>query len=359
MRIFRFMLVAQTQYNQQVIFAISLIIIGLLVFFPGCGEDEDADETPLEVAGAVYVVNGAAETISIFDIDKSEFLSDVSIPVGKWPADIKIRGDFAYVVNTGDNNVQIIDLKSNTTAGIIDIGDSTAPEKIAFASDTKAYVSSNWTQSVKVVDLSSQTVVDTIGVGVAPWGVAFANGKVYVCNTEVVYGDETIYGQGTVSVIDTVTDSVIETINVETNPTDVVVDSSGNILVLCTGNYAEITGKLIVIDSQTDSASAPVDLGTVPSGITVTSNGIAYITSFGGLLSFDIAANSLSHDASSALTDFAGGSGLAADVSGNVYITVPDWTGGGQDKLLIMDAAEQLVGDYPAGGGASMVAIKE
>lgn len=96
-----------------------------------------------------------------------------------------------------------------------------------------------------------------------------------------------------------------------------------------------------------------------PSGITITPNGIAYITSFGGLLSFDIAVGILSHDASNALTDFSGGSGLAADIAGNVYITVPDWTGGGQDKLLVMDASEQLVGDYPAGGGASMVAIKE
>lgn len=338
-------------------FATSLIIIGLLAFFIGCAEDEEAGE--MEIVSAAYVVNGAAQTISVFDIEKSEFLSDVSIPSGKWPADIKIRGDFAYVVNTGDNNVQIIDLASNTTAGMIDIGDGTAPEKIAFASDTKAYVSSNWTKSVKVVDLSSQTVVNSIDVGVAPWGVAFANGKVYVCNTGVVYGDETTYGQGTVSVIDTATDNILKTINVETNPTDVVVDSNGKVLVLCTGNYADITGKIVVIDSQTDSASPPIDLGVTPSGITITKNGIAYITSFGGLLSFDVAASTLVHDASSALTDFAGGSGLAADVAGNVYITVPDWTGGGQDKLLVMDASEQLIGTYPAGGGASMVAIKQ
>ncbi|MBM3237287.1 YncE family protein [Candidatus Poribacteria bacterium] len=338
-------------------FATSLIIIGLLTFFIGCAEEEKASE--MEIASAAYVVNGAAQTISVFDIEKSAFLSDVSIPSGKWPADIKIRGDFAYVVNTGDNNVQIIDLASNTTAGMIDIGDGTAPEKIAFASDTKAYVSSNWTQSVKVVDLSSKTVVKSINVGVAPWGVAFANGKVYVCNTGVVYGDVTTYGQGTVSVIDTATDNVLKTINVETNPTDVVADSNGNVLVLCTGNYADITGKIVVIDSQTDSAGAPVDLSTTPSGITITKNGIAYITFFGGLLSFDIAAaGALLHDASSALTDFAGGAGLAADAAGNVYITVPDWTGGGKDKLLVMDVSEKLIGTYPAGGGASMVAIK-
>ncbi|MFQ6041642.1 MAG: hypothetical protein ACE5PV_12355 [Candidatus Poribacteria bacterium] len=339
-------------------FATFFIIIGLLAFL-GCAEDEGTDEMPLEIAGAAYVVNGAAQTISVFDIAKSEFLSDVSIPIGKWPADIKIRGDFAYVVNTGDNNAQVIDLASNTTAGMIDIGDGTAPEKIAFASDTKAYVSSNWTQSVKVVDLSSQTVINSIDVGVAPWGVAFANGKVYVCNTGVVYGEETTYGQGTVSVIDAATDSVLKTVDVETNPTDVVVDDKGEVLVLCTGNYADITGKLVVIDSLTDSVITAVDLGVAPSGITVTKDGMAYITSPVGLLSFDIAAGALSHDAASALTDFVGGSGLAADAAGNVYITVPDWTGGGKDKLLVMDASEQLIGAYPAGGGASMVAIKQ
>ena len=312
-------------------------------------------------AKAAYIVNAASQGISILDIEKWQITNHV-ISVGKWPADIKIQGNFAYVVNTGDNNVQIIDLNNNTTAGIIDIGNDTWPEKIAFASDSKAYVTSNRTNSVKVVDLASRTVQKSIEVGVEPFGTAFINGKIYVCNSAISYVLERVtgdYGEGTVSVIDTATDRVISTIKVEINPVDVVSDSKGNVLVLCNGNYSNITGKLVVIDSSTDNVTATIDLGTIPSGIAVSPKGIAYITCWGGLLAYDITTGKLLHDASAPLSDFAEGAGLAADNDGNLYITVPDWIASDRDKLLVMDASEKLVRTYTPGRGASMVAIRQ
>jgi len=339
-------------------FLITTLILSCLLVFFGCSEDEDTNG--VVTTKSAYIMNGAAQTLSIFDISTKKITNDV-LPIGKYPNDIKVRGDFLYVVNSGDNNVQIIDTNNNTSAGVIDIGDNTMPEKIAFVSDTKAYVSSNWTQSVKAIDLSSRAVLKSVEVGVAPWGVAYANGKVYVCNTVAVYEEDgtTTYGQGTVSVIDTNADTVIKTIDVETNPTEVTVDGKGNVLVVCTGNYADITGKLCVIDSNKDEVVETIDLGTTPSTIAVAPNNIAYITSGVGLLAYDANAGSLLYDVASALTDFAGGSGLAFDSEGNGYICVSDWTGEGKDKLLVMDANEKLTGTYTPGGGASAVAIVE
>jgi len=65
------------------------------------------------------------------------------------------------------------------------------------------------------------------------------------------------------------------------------------------------------------------------------------------------------HTAAAPLSDFAGGSGLAFDRDGNAYICVPDWAGGEGDKLLVMDASENLVGTYSVGGGASIIALRE
>jgi len=339
-------------------FLITTLILSCFLVFFGCGED---DGTGDDIGGSLaYIMNGAAETLSIFDINAKTMQNDV-LQIGKWPNDVKVHGDLLYVVNTGDNNVQIIDTNGNTDSGAIDIGDGTAPEKIAFANDTKAYVSSNSTQSVKVVDLTSRTVVKSVEVGVAPWGVAFANGKVYVCNT--AYIDVSVYGQGTVSVIDTTTDKVIKTIEVETNPTEVVVADNGNVLVQCTGNYVDIMGKICVIDSNKDEVVKTVELGATPSSIAIAPINIAYITSGVGLLAYDTNAGTLLYDAASALKDFAGGSGLvsglAFDSKGNGYICVADWTGEGKDKLLVMDANEKLAGTYTPGGGASMAAIVE
>jgi len=348
-------------------FLITTLISCLLVFF-GCSEDEDTND--VVATKSAYIMNGAGQTLSVFDINAKTIKNDV-LPIGKYPNDIKVHGGFLYVVNSGDNNVQIIDTNNNTDVGIIDIGDNTMPEKIAFASDTKAYVSSNLTQSVKVIDLFSRTITKSVEVGLAPWGVAYANGKVYVCNTAAVYeeGGTTTYGQGTVSVIDTTTDTAIKTIDVETNPVEVAVDGKGNALVLCIGNYADITGNLCVIDSNKDEVVKTIDLGITPSAIAIAPSNIAYITSYipfnVGLLAYDANAGTLSHDANGSLLKDAAVNaglpfaGLAFDSEGNGYICVPDWTGEGKDKLLVMDANEKLADTYTPGGGASMVAIVE
>lgn len=327
---------------------LSLLLVFAMI---GCGEDEEENNTQ-EVAKAAYIVNGSSQTISVFDIEKLEMKNDV-LPVGKWPADIKIKGDKAYVVNTGDNNVQVIDLQTLTNAGLINIGDGTSPEKIGFADDAKAYVSCNWTESVKVIDLNSQSVTKEISVGLAPWGIAVANSKVYACNTNYD-GATGSYGKATVSVIDSSTDKVIKEIDVEMNATEVEV-SGDKVIVQCTGNYADATGKICVIDTGSDSVIKTIDLKTTPSGMAVSSNGKVYVTSFGGVVAVDINAGSLG----SIMPEFAGGSGLAFDKDGNGYICVPDWMGGGSDKLLIMDASGKLSGTYSAGGGASIIALRE
>ena len=334
----------------------SWVLIGLLSFvlifsLTGCSEDEE-DKVSEVSAKAAYIINGSAQTLSVFDIETQEVKNDV-LTVGKWSADIKVWGDKAYVVNTGDNNVQIIDLESLTEIGVIDVGDGTGPEKIGFVSDEKAYVSCLNINSVKVIDLATGQATKSIEVGRGPWGVAVAGQKVYVCNTAYDFATNS-YGAGTVSVIDSSTDAVIKTIDVELNPTEVAVSGS-KLLVMCTGDYAGITGKLCIIDTTSDAVVQTIDLGTAPSGIAISPSGVAYMTSFGGLISVDIDSGSMAGP----LADFAGGSGLAFDKDGNGYITVPDWTGSGGDKLLVMDASENLIGTYNVGGGASIIVLRE
>ena len=340
------------RFRNQILIGLSCLL--LIFSFIGCGEDNGEEETS-EIYKAAYIVNGAAETLSIFDAETSEMRNDV-LAVGKWPNDIQIVENKAYVVNTGDNNVQVIDLGTLMDDDLIDIGEGTGPEKIAFVGN-KAYVSCNYTGMVNVVDLASGQVTKSVEAGMAPWGVAVVGQKVYVCNTNALFDADAgamSYGAGTVSVIDSATDEVIKTIDVEVNPTEIVA-SGGNILVQCTGNYAEISGKLIVIDAASDTVTQTIELGVTPSGLAVSPNGKAYMTSFGGLIPVNLSSGAVE----TPLADFGGGSGLAFDGDGNGYICVPDWMGAGEDKLLIMDSSESLAGTHVPGGGASIVAIDE
>ncbi|MDQ1327487.1 MAG: hypothetical protein QG641_770, partial [Candidatus Poribacteria bacterium] len=155
------------------------LLVSLLIFnLIGCSEEET---TTVEATGGVYIVNGKAQTLSVLDVGKSDMKNDV-LSTGKWPADIKVDGNKAYIVNTGDNNIQIIDLNSLKQTGLINIGDNTGPERIAFVDDNKAYISCLYTNSVKAVDITSQKVTKDIPVGVGPMGVTVSDKKVYVCN---------------------------------------------------------------------------------------------------------------------------------------------------------------------------------
>ena len=288
----------------------NIVFMGLLSFlliigFIGCGDsDDDDDDNDMGVLGAsksVFIVNGAAETLSVFDIETSEITNDV-LTVGKWPADIKIRDSKAYVINTGDNSVQIIDLETLTDVGLIDVGENTLPQRIGFVSDSKAYVSCNGNKSVKVVDLISQQVTNSIDVGLAPDGVAVAGQKVYVCNT-AFDGATFSYGDGTVSVIDSATDTVTKTISVELNPKDIII-SGDKALVLCLGNYDDVLGNLSIIDIASDTVVDTIALGTTPSfGFAVSPGGMVYFTASEGLISVDVNSGSVS----APLTDFANG----------------------------------------------------
>jgi len=329
------------------------LLVSLLVFnLIGCGEEET---TTVEATGGVYIVNGKAETLSVLDTMKSEIKNGV-LNLGKIPADIKIAGDKAYVVNSGDNTIQIIDLATLVQTGLINIGTNTSPERIAFGENNKAYVSCLFTNSVKIVDITSQKVTKDIPVGIGPNGVAVASKKAYVCNPAYDFASNS-YGNGTVSVIDSFSDTVTKTLDVAINPYEAVTAGS-KVIILCVGNYADIMGKLCIIDSTTDTIKT-IDLGTIPSGIAVSPKNVAYITTFGGLISVDITSGAMIHDAGSPLKDFAGGSGIAFSKDGNGYICIADWKGGGNDKVLVMDASEKLVATYKAGGGASIVAVRD
>ncbi|MBD3182994.1 hypothetical protein GF312_11935 [Candidatus Poribacteria bacterium] len=333
-----------------------LLSLMLSVMLLGCGEDDEEDEEIIpEVSKAAYIINGLAETMSVFDIETNEMQNDV-VTVGKWPNDIKIKENKAYVVNTGDNNVQVFELDGLTQVGIIDTGEFSSPEKIAFAGN-KAYISCNTNNTTVAANLSSYQVTKTIDVGVTPWGVAAAGDKVYVCNSNAVFDLDTSamsYGDGSVTVIDTSSDSVVKDIPVGINATEIVV--SGSVVVVqCTGNYADILGQIYVIDSTSDSVTHTIDLNTTPYGLAISPDGNAYVTAFEGLIEVDLLSGSIG----APMADFEGGSGLAFDDDGNGYICVPDWMGSGNDQLLIMDASGNLAGTYAPGGGAGYVDIRE
>jgi len=78
--------------------------------------------------------------------------------IGQFPTAIKIRGNRAYVVNGGSNNIQIFDLNQNppSQVGTIVVPPGSNPFDITFLDNTRAYVPNYTGQSVAVVNVQSR-----------------------------------------------------------------------------------------------------------------------------------------------------------------------------------------------------------
>lgn len=173
------------------------------------------DAKPYYVASVgtkVYVTNGASNTVSVIDANSNTVTA--TIPVGSYPRGIKAHGTDLYVANFGDANysggnyISVIDSNTDTVSDtiILPVG-SDGPRGVNVLND-KVYVANFRSNNVSVIDTATNTVVNTIPVGMGPRGILGYSGKIYVEN----------FDDGTISVIDTSTNRVVHTIDAGNSP---------------------------------------------------------------------------------------------------------------------------------------------
>src|SRR4051794_30264403 len=91
---------------------------------------------------------------------------------------------FAYVANSGSDNVSVIRTSDNSVVATVAVGDE--PRELAITpSGGRVYVSNFSSDNVSVLRTSDNTVIATIPVGHHPQDIAAApdGGRVYVVNT--------------------------------------------------------------------------------------------------------------------------------------------------------------------------------
>jgi YVTN family beta-propeller protein len=128
-----------------------------------------------------------------------------------------------------------------------------SPQGIAYDSGKgEVFVDQYYYANVAIVNTTTNSVVQTVSVGSYPYGAAYDSGK-----GEVFVSD---YGSQQVSVINDTTNTVVATINVGIEPHGLVYDSAkGEIFV---SNFGE--SNVSVIDDNTNSPIASIQVGTGP-----------------------------------------------------------------------------------------------
>jgi YVTN family beta-propeller protein/VCBS repeat-containing protein len=142
-----------------------------------------------------------------------------------------------------------------------DLTNVSSPSAVATTSN-RAYVTNRGTGTVTVFDTIDDTVVATYQAGAAPDGVAVKSDgtRLYVASS----------ANNTVTVIDTATGNVKATLAVA-NPTAITINPSGSTVYVADGN----TGTITKISTSTNKVSGTVKLapGLTPSELAVSSDG--------------------------------------------------------------------------------------
>lgn len=312
---------------------------------------------------------GITTSLSLIDLaepNERRAVENEVIPLGNVPSDILIRGHLAYIPNVWSDNILIINLQRRAIVGEIPIRAGAQPQSLAFVNENKMYVTCDAAHEVHVIDIPNRNVTKVItGPFNKPTGITLLNGKAYVTNPAWEWDADAakvLYHDSSVTVLDTATDTVLKSIPMPTNASGIVNDGDATVLVKTTGDRQLISGSLVFIDTTTDEVRKTVNLKMTPGSFAINAEKQLFIQGgwqTPGLLIYDVVEEKWIRDKGDALAEFGGGSGMSFAPDGSLYITYPDWTGGGQDEVRVMGTDETLLNTYRVGPGADNVAIAQ
>ena len=304
--------------------------------------------------------------INLAEPNERRAVENEVIPLGNVPSDILIRGHLAYIPNAFSDNILIVNLQRRAIIGEIPMRAGAQPQNLAVVNENKMYVTCDAAHEVHVVDIPNRNVTKVItGSFNKPTGITLLNGKAYVTNPAWEWDAEAQkvnYYDSSVTVIDTTTDTVLKSIPMPTNAGGIVNDGESTVIVKTTGDFRLISGNLVFIDTTTDEVRKTVPLKMTPGSFAINAEKQLFIQGgwqTPGLLIYDVVTEKWIRDKDDALVDFGGGSGMTFAPDGSLYITYPDWTGGGQDEVRVMGTDETLLKTYRVGPGADNVAIAQ
>ncbi len=128
----------------------------------------------------------------------------------------------------------------------------------------------------------------------------------------------------------------------------------GKVHVVCTGDYGTSFGKVSVINTTSDVVSQTITVGGSPGNIAISAAGVGYLGTFGaGLITYTSATGAIRDSATHPVLAGTDGSGVTFDVAGNVYVAAF-----GLDKVIKINAANAMVKEYTVGDGPLSVTTK-
>ncbi len=252
---------------------LSLLAAAVTAFFFSCTKDHNTTPpAPPKVTTGLFVLNqgvyGANNTtLTYYDFGTSTATTDYfkkvnGFGLGDTGSDFIIYGGKMYIVMNVSGYVAVansVTAKFMDTIDFKNAGVNRGPENVV-ASGNKVFVSST-DGTVAVIDTSTLAIQKFITVGSNPAQMAVSGNNLYVSNT----GGFSAQFDSTVSIVDLNSLSETGKITVGINPGSIATDDTGNMYVVCTGDYNAVAPSLVKVSLSTNTVTKTVDsaVGTI------------------------------------------------------------------------------------------------
>jgi hypothetical protein len=213
--------------------------------------NDKEDETYLSGSGVFILNEGNFRwgngSLSYYSYDSAKIYNDLFLninkrPLGDVPNSMSIYGDMAYIVVNNSGKIEVVN--KNTLLSQSTIDDLISPRNMAIATNSKAYVTSMYSDSLTIINLNNNTISGYINLRRSSEAI-FVNGtKAFISNW--VGGKE-------IMVVNITNDKVTDSIQVGAEPESMVLDKNGLLWVLCNGGWMRTApAELNVINTTTN-----------------------------------------------------------------------------------------------------------
>ncbi len=210
---------------------------GLGLFLIACSEDDSTP--PVQVPEQSIIIGNQGNfmtsdaSVSIINTTTGEETNDAysnangGALLGDILQSMSLYNDELYLVVNNSQKIEVVD--PNTLVSIRTMEGFSSPRYIHFISDAKAYVSDFNSTSIYIINPVTGASLGSIDTGVAIERMLEVDGEVWA----------TAPSGTSVFMIDPNTDEILDSIEIENGPKDMVLDNQGKVWVLCEGGYDE------------------------------------------------------------------------------------------------------------------------
>lgn len=264
------------------------VVIFVILTLASCERDPihvNGDE--LNFSRGVFIVNegnflAGNASISFYDPALDSVFNQVfyrvnQAPLGDVANSMTISGDRAFVPVNNSGRIYVMDPVTMKYKG--KITGLTSPRNLVVVSENKAYVTDLVEKRLSIVHPQLLGQVDSTGV---TDHIDLGN---YTSEQIIVSGNKAFVGCWSygdkVLVLDTGSDSLVDSVQVGKQPNSMVMDKTGDIWVLCDGGYmgspyGQENASLWLLDTETHRASRMLEFSDImdsPSDISINAGG--------------------------------------------------------------------------------------